>query len=102
MKRYDQFEKQYIGGSDIATLIMAGFVEGQGLTLLPLEFMEDGSYKAYIVRGEAEIGEHYEKVAHFDHWLKIYDDEGLTLDLNGVIDVYRAGMRGCIIQIREM
>lgn len=102
MKNYKDFEKQYIGSSDIASLILAGYKDGEWFVTMPLHFGKDGSYSAYIVEGETEIGSHYEKKAEFDSWLKIYDDEELvkTFDAKKII-VYRAAEMGCIIQIIE-
>ena len=100
MKTYKDFEKQYIGSSDIASLILAGCKIGEGFVTIPLHFGQDDSYSAYIVEGEVEIGNHYEKRADFDSWLKIYDDEGLVKQFKGKkIIVYRAAEMGCIIQI---
>lgn len=99
MKNYKDFEKQYIGSSDIASLILAGCNEN-GLSLKELHFGQDASYSAYIVEGEAEIGSHYHKVAEFESWLKIYDDDELVKSFRGKkITVYRAAEMGCIIQI---
>ena len=103
MKTYKDFETIYIGGSDVASLIMMGLKE-TGRTLEFLNFGEDGEYYAYIVSRKenepVEIGEHYKKVATFTNWLKIYDDYESTLDIKGkVINVYRAGEFGCIIEV---
>jgi len=101
MKSYKDFEKRYIGDSDIAALILVGYKDNEGLVTQILNFEEDGDYRAYIVRGaDVEIGTHYKKVATFNSWLKVYDDDTKILDENaGEINVYRAGMRGCIIQL---
>lgn len=70
-----------------------------GLKTSTLDFGEDGSYMAYVVDEDAEIGAHYKKVADFKHWLKIYDDDELTYRVNAQeINIYRAGDFGCIIQ----
>lgn len=100
MKSYKDFSKWYIGISDVATLIMAGFKEREGFVVKPLPFGQDDNYHAYIVKGEAEIGKHYEKVEEFTGWLKIYDDTELaqTFEADKII-VYRAGEMGCIIQL---
>ena len=101
MKTYKEFEKQYIGSSDCANLILAGYVEGKGLDLKELHFGQDGAYSAYIVEGDdVEIGSHYSKVAEFTSWMKIYDDEELikTFHADSII-VYRAAEMGCIIQL---
>lgn len=104
MKTYKDFEKTYIGGSDIASLILVGCRKDEGLKTEPLYFGEDGGYSAYIVnqteKEEIKIESHYTKVATFNHWLKIYDDDGKTFDCRGKeINIYRAGQFGCIIQI---
>lgn len=100
MKTYKDFEKQYIGSSDITSLILAGYKEGEGFVTMPLHFGQDASYNAYIVEGEAEIGSHYEKRAEFESWMKIYDDEELVKSFKGnKIIVYRAAEMGCIVQI---
>lgn len=99
MKSYKDYDKKFIGVSDIASLVMVGFGEKEVESKM-LHFGGDGSYSAYIVDGEAEIGAHYEKVATFAHWFKLYDDSGLTLSTYGSeINVYRAGEMGCIIQV---
>lgn len=91
-------EKRFIGSSDIAALILVGCDEN-GLKTSTLDFCEDGSYMAYVVDEDAEIGAHYKKVANFKHWLKIYDDDELTYRINAQeINIYRAGDFGCIIQ----
>ncbi len=100
MKNYKDFEKQYIGSSDIATLILVSCKGEEGLKTEQLHFGEDGSYNAYIVDADTEIGSNYRKVTTFNHWLKIYDDEELTYKVDAKeINIYRAGDFGCIIQI---
>lgn len=105
MKTYQHFIRKYIGTSDVASLIMMGVKEtGDGRSLEFLNFGEDGDYYAYLVDREedkpVEIGEYYNKVATFTNWLKIYDDYESTLDIKGkVINVYRAGEFGCIIEV---
>lgn len=98
MKSYKDFRKDYIGFSDIASLILVGCGEN-GLKLQELHFGGDGTYKAYVVKEkDVEIGEHYKKVADFSSWLKIYDDEGLSYRVDAdYIVVYRAAEMGCII-----
>lgn len=99
MKNYKEYEEKFIGGSDIAALILVGCDEN-GLKTSHLNFGEDGSYRAYIVDENAEIGAHYKKVADFKYWFKIYDDHGLTYRVNAKeINIYRAGDFGCIIQV---
>lgn len=101
MKNYKEFEKEYIGSSDVASLIMSGYVEGKGLDLNELHFVKDGSYYAYIVNeAEATIGNHYHKVAEYKNWLKIYDDLELVRKFRAEkIVIYRAAEMGCIIQL---
>lgn len=98
-KSYKEYEKQYIGNSDIASLILAGS-SPNGMKLYDLHFGIDDSYQAYIVDDKAVIGEHYHLEAEFNIWLKIYDDDSLVKRFNAdIIRVYRAGMQGCIIQL---
>lgn len=101
-KMYKDFSKKFIGESDIAKLVMFGCTD-EGAKPEVLCFGEDGDYSAYIVDDmSCEIPEHYEKVAEFSSWLKIYDDNGLTLDLNAKkIEVFRSGSFGCIIKIEK-
>lgn len=99
MKKYDMYAREYIGASDVASLILVGNVKDKGVHTEVLPMGSDGDYRAYIVDGDAEIGKHYSKVATFNNWLKIYDDEGLTFTLKGEeINVYRGGESGCILQ----
>lgn len=95
MKNYRDYEKQFIGDSDIASLTMRS-PEGADV----LNFGIDASYEAYIVDGDTEIGSHYKLVYECEGWLKIYDDMGFFVKFNGKsIKVYRAGEIGCIIQV---
>ena len=97
MKNYKDYEKVFIGDSDIAALILSGD-KGD----VELKFGQDGRYNAYLVERteseEVQIGEHYHKVFETDKWLKIFDDGGLTKVLFGKITIYRAG-EGCIIEV---
>lgn len=100
MKSYKMFQKQYIGSSDYAALTLVGAREGIGVCAEMLRFGGDAGYYAYMVDGEAEIGAHYELIASFNHWAKVYDDDGLVLLLEGdKINFWRAGEMGCIVQI---
>ena len=96
MKSYKDFEKIDIGSSDIANLILVGCGD-DGIKCIPLHFGGDDDYRAYFCPEKVEIGAHYEKVAEFKHWMKIYDDEELTFSKRGDFNVYRAGEYGCII-----
>lgn len=100
--KYNEYEKEYIGSSDIATLILAGCEKSGKIKTETLKFTKDGSYDAYITDEKAEIDKHYEEKNNFFHWLKIYDDQGKTKTIYGKeIKIYRAGNFGCIIQIIE-
>lgn len=107
MKKYYEYKRECIGMSDIASLIMCGpeydeTEEYKDVTAKMLHFGVDSTYYAYIVDEDAEIGAHYLKVASFRTWLNIYDDEELmfkTCGWDDIINVYRAGDYGCIIQI---
>lgn len=101
MKKYKDYGKEYIGYSDIASLILAGYDKERGLLLKELHFGCDGSYNAYIVNDKnVEIGSHYNKVAEYDSQMKIYDDQELTKVFKAdKIIVYRAAEMGCIIQL---
>lgn len=94
---YKDFDKIFIGYSDISTLILYGCYGN----LKELHFGEDNSYQAYLVYGRhVEIGNHYNEVGRFYSWLKIYDDETLVRVFRAKeIVVYRAGEMGCIIQL---
>lgn len=102
MENYKDYEKQCIGCSDIASLILRGINTNDELELKALKFGGDGVYWAYIVDADTEIPEHYTQVAEFKYWMQIYDDMARTATFrtkgNEKIKVYRAGMYGCIIQ----
>lgn len=96
MKNYKEFERVYIGDSDMAELAVRS-VQRVGL----LAFGKDGCYHAYECFGEdVQIGDHYKKVFEGETWLKIYDDHELVYDRREdgkKVDIYRAGEMGCII-----
>lgn len=105
MKSYKEYEKVFIGDSDIAALTFVGITK-DGLKANILNFGSDGRYNAYVVDENAKIGDHYtlemefETSSGFKAWVKIYDDEELTKDYSAdKIRVYRAGDFGCIIQL---
>lgn len=97
-KNYKDFDQKWIGESDIATLILVGG-SSEGLKVEQLHFGIDNYYDAYMVNENISIPSHYEKVAEFKYWMKIYDDNGLneTIKADNII-VYRAGEMGCVIQ----
>ena len=99
MKSYKEYERVYIGSSDIASLTVVG-PRNQGVSLAKsLDFNIDSNYFAYLVDGEANIGDHYKLVQCCKYWMNVFDDQELTLKLSApTIKVYRAGDCGCIIQ----
>lgn len=100
MKNYHDFEKVYIGISDIGTVITVGMGE-KGLKTDSISFGSDGVYTAYFVNEEIEIPTHYRLEQEFAYWLKIYDDQKCQLYIRAAkgktIKIYRAGMFGCLI-----
>lgn len=102
MKTHYAYTKHYIGGSDVARLIICDAVDTKRLN-----FGSDGSYFAYFVDGDCLIPDNYRLVYESPKselmdtvWVKIYDDDGLTQTLEGQkIKIYRSGDFGCIIQI---
>ena len=79
MKSYKEYDREFIGDSDIAALTFVGTTKNGDHYTLEMEFETSSGFKA---------------------WLKIYDDEGLTADYSAdKIKVYRAGDFGCIIQL---
>lgn len=108
-KTYKDFNKCYIGSSDIATIIAVGFdadgKDGNYIKTGAIRFGSDGGYSAYYVDdANVEIGAHYDKVFECQTWLKLYDDNGLTLSVykpGATISIYRAGNFGCIIRVER-
>lgn len=78
MKKFHEYEKTYIGTSDIAELVFRGPEKIQGIST-----MEDGSVYARIVPCEVEVPEYYELIFVENFWLKIYDDERLVFNKYG-------------------
>ena len=88
---------QSLGFSDIANLTLR--VADKSIIL---QFGEDGEYKTYVIDQETEVPSHYHLVDEGSHWLKIYDDEKLVgYFVADDIKVYRAGERGCLIQLEN-
>ena len=81
MRNYKEFEKVYIGSSDSASLILRGTYRGEQKVEV-VNFGEDGIYKGRILTERCTFGSHYQFLGWFEHWLKVYDDSGLTLSLN--------------------
>lgn len=73
MKTYKDFNKKFIGESDIASLTLRSET-----SCAALNFGMDAAYMAYIVTEEAEIGSHYKLIFEGKSWLKIFDDTELT------------------------
>lgn len=94
MKSYKEYEKKYIGSSDIASLTIRSTIKAD-----VLNFGEDGNYYAYIVDEDASINDAYKLVFEGNTWLAIFDDVKLVLQISAdIIKIYRAGDFGCIIQ----
>lgn len=102
MKDHHSYNKVFIGDSDIASLTVRTPDQ-----VAILNFGGDDYYRAYIVDSECEIPEHYKLTFHAyaskywpGVWMKIYDDEGLTIKIEAPhsIRVYQSGAFGCIIQ----
>lgn len=100
-RSYKEYDKVYIGSSDMAELVFRGCGGNHPYSALAhVRFGEDGSYYAYVVDENAEIGDHYELAYTCHTWLMIYDDEERTFNRRADrFDVYRAGERGCIIRM---
>lgn len=99
MKGHHEYEKRFIGASDIGALVVVGWTQ-EGTKTEMLNFGEDGSYSAYVVDADAEIPESYELVMEFESWVKIYDDSELMFVASGrTIKIFRRGIWGCIIRI---
>ena len=100
LKYYKKYDKEFIGISEIASVVTLGCKSNSDAVPELLSFGEDGSYYAYIVDGNAEIGSHYKLEKSFKHWLRIYDDGNLTYHTYAdVIHIYRTGNFGVIIQV---
>ena len=100
MKNYKDCKKIYLGESDSAKLMMIGMVDSTTEDVKYLKFVEDGAYDAYFADEETEIPSHYSPVAEFFDLMHIYDDNGLTVSIAAEkIEVYRAGMFGCIVRV---
>lgn len=93
------YGKLPLGYSDIASLILRSMNEdGQKLGIL--DFGGDGCYNAYIVDADAKIPERYSLVFKGHNWLWVYSDSARVAEFDGrLINVYRAGGYGCVIQI---
>lgn len=93
---YKDFDKVYLGFSDIAALKIFSYDNTRGLEANILKMGSDGDYEAYYCNN-AIISEHYKKVYSVDGWLEIYDDNQKMFDEHGKFEIYRAGDFGIII-----
>lgn len=95
MKDYHEYPKQFIGSSDIASLLIRTPLECR-----VLDFGGDGEYSAYVVDKDAEIGSHYQKIMTAKGWAWIYSDLARVCKFEGdEINIYRSGGYGCVVQI---
>lgn len=94
-KSYKDFEKVYIGSSDIASLI-ARFCYAK--TAKIIEFGGDDDYHAYFVNQKIKMPKYYKLVASGKVWLNIFDDRERTFSVRAkFIRIYRCGDYGIII-----
>lgn len=94
MKDHHEYHKIPLGESDVATIVL----RSKCISYV-LSFGEDGGYSAYLVDEECEIPDRYELMWACVGWLWIYDDKQRTVKIDADrIDIYRCGMKGCIIQ----
>lgn len=105
LTRFD-YAEEYIGSSDVATLIVVGMNPKQvqptdePIVTLPMHFGGDGAYHAYVVDERADVPAWYTLEARLSSWIKIYDDENLVYTAHAPeIELYRAGQRGVLIRM---
>jgi len=99
MKKYT---RKCIGESQFGALILCGCKKA-GMDVEQLTFPDKGRYTAIIVDELAVIGSQYQMVTEFNNWLKIYDDEGLSLFLSGKkIIIYKEPRGECLIKVVHM
>lgn len=112
IRDYHECPRLDIGGSDMARLVLVGFDHAS-----LLNYGEDGKYFAYFVNRfredevDVRIPSHYHQVDCFQDSLWIYDDDGIRLTIGPELDptipwhktitVYRAGERGCLIEVTK-
>ena len=92
---YKEYPKMFIGDSEQGSLTVRYAYSAKAL-----HFDTSGVCEAYVVDENAEIGEHY-KLGHSGrYWVRIYDDTSLSFSAAAdSILIYRAGERGCVIQL---
>ena len=86
-----RMKKVDLGGSDIGTLILAGFDRSADgfVSTAAVSMGSDGGYTGFVCTGD-EVPEDAEKVFSCQKWLRIYDDVKLRQDIDGeAITVYR-------------
>ena len=105
MKSYKDYQLEYFGGSDIASLVLVYFdnvdYEVQS-KILPMG--SDGSYRGRVVYNDVEIPAHYTKQFSINaSWVKIYDDDSLvwTGKEDAIYEFYTAGERTLLINIKR-
>lgn len=91
--------EMYLGGSDIAQLLLTSCESEQGIAFA-LRMGGDGGYTAHIIEGGEKVKPHYKKVYSCRKWLWIYDDDCKSAKFNAeIINVYRAGDYGITIEL---
>lgn len=92
-----------LGSSQYVNSVVARFFESEQPNeprVQEIVFDYDDDYEAYIITDAIEVPEDYELVAAGKTFVKIYDDEGLTVEINCPhIEIYRAGEEGCLIRL---
>ena len=92
-------KEMYLGGSDIAQLLLTSCESEQGIAFA-LRMGGDGGYTAHIIEGGEKVRPHYKKVYTCRKWLWVYDDTGRTAQFRAnIIKVYRAGDYGITIEL---
>lgn len=86
-----------IGDSDIASLILRF-----PMSVHTLDFGEDGRYYAKVVTESHIVPPTYRRLHTGEAWLKVYDDEGLTLEIQAKhIEVFQNKYGHCIIRCSQ-
>ena len=86
MKNYKDFEKMSIGVTDIASVVLRDPEK-----ILDMHLDSDGGINAYLCNEEVQVGDHYQHVDTFHHWLWVYDDSHRVIQVYGDrIEVYKA------------
>lgn len=89
MKHHKEYQKIFFGCSDIASLTLRGC----NLNPVCVTTYSDGSYHAYVIDDDTELGDHFENIGEFNHWLWVYDDTRRVATFDAEkITVYQAGL----------